>query len=225
MIFAGICAGGSGTRIGGEIPKQYLLLKGKPIISYSVEAFLKCEKIGKILIAVSRDRIDYCKALFPNEKIQVIEGGETRNQTMAILAKKALEIGTESDILITHDAARPFVTERAIKESAEGAKEYGGTTAAVPASDTVLQCEGGLLKFAPPREEMYLAQTPQAFKIGLFLSIWESLDEKEKNSATDLCGIFSKRNAPVKITEGDRCCFKITYKEDLERAEQYLNNM
>lgn len=225
MIFAGICAGGSGTRIGGEIPKQYLLLKGKPIISYSVEAFLNCEEIGKILVAVSRDRIDYCKALFPNQKIEVIEGGETRNDTMAILAKKALETGTESDILITHDAARPFVTERAIKNAAEGAKEYGGATAAVPASDTVLQCEGGLLKLAPPREEMFLAQTPQAFKIGLFLSIWESLDEKEKNSATDLCGIFSKRNAPVKITEGDRCSFKITYKEDLERAEQYLNNM
>lgn len=225
MIFAGICAGGSGTRIGGEIPKQYLLLKGKPIISYSVEAFLKCEEVGKILIAVSRDRIDYCKALFPNQKIEVIEGGETRNDTMAILVKKALETGTKSDILITHDAARPFVTEKAIKNAAEGAKEYGGATAAVPASDTVLQCKGGLLKLAPPREEMFLAQTPQAFKIGLFLSIWESLDEKEKNSATDLCGIFSKRNAPVKITEGDRCCFKITYKEDLERAEQFLKNM
>ncbi len=225
MIFAGICAGGSGTRIGGEIPKQFLLLKGKPIISYSVEAFLKCEETDKILIAVSRDRMEYCKALFPDKKIEVIEGGKTRNDTMAILAKKALEQGKPTDILITHDAARPFVTEKAIRLAVEGVREYGAATAATPASDTVLQCKGGLLEFAPPREEMYLAQTPQAFKIGLFLSIWNSLNEKEKKSATDLCGIFSKRNAPVKITEGDRCCFKITYKEDLERAENYLNNM
>lgn len=223
MIFGGICAGGSGTRIGGETPKQFLMLKNKPVICYSAETVLKWDKLDKLFIAVSKDYIDYCKTLFRDKRVEIIEGGETRNDTLVLLAKKSLETGSPEDILITHDAARPFVTADTIINTAEAAKEHGAASACIPASDTVLRCENGFLKSAPTRKEMYLAQTPQAFKIGLFLDIWNSLSEEEKAIATDICGIFGKRSAPVKMTEGSINCFKITYREDLERAEMFLS--
>ncbi|MCM1297994.1 MAG: 2-C-methyl-D-erythritol 4-phosphate cytidylyltransferase [Firmicutes bacterium] len=224
MIFGGICAGGNGTRLGGDTPKQFLMLKNKPVICYSAEAMLKFDRLDKLFIAVGKDKTDYCKKLFCDKRIEIIQGGETRNETMVLLAEKALKAGSQEDILITHDAARPFVDLDTIVSTAEAAEKYGAAAACIPASDTVLRCCDGFLREAPPREEMYLAQTPQAFRIGLFLSVWNRLSQKEKALATDICGIFDKRLVTVKITEGSINCFKITYKEDLERAEAMLKN-
>lgn len=225
MFFGGICAGGSGTRTGLAVPKQFLEINKKPIIAYSVEAMLKWDKISKVIVAVNGDYLDFCEKLFPNNRVKVIEGGKTRGDTVAILAEKALELGSEEDILITHDAARPFVSLETIKKSAEAAEKYGVSGAVVPASDTVLQIKEGFVFSAPGREEMFLAQTPQCFKLGLFFKVWDSLSEEEKVIVTDACGMFFRRGVTVKAVEGERECFKITYEEDLERAEEILKRM
>lgn len=218
MVFAGICAGGKGERFGADMPKQFLTLKGKPVICHSAEALLSCTKINRLFIAVHRDWISYCGDLF-RDRAEIIEAGETRAETVALLAKAALERGSENDILLTHDAARPFVTRRAVEECIEVCEKYGVSGTAVAASDTVLQCRSGEVVAAPPRGEMWLAQTPQCFKLGAFKEVWGRLSEEEKAQATDVCGMFFRAGIKVGVVEGDLCCFKITRKEDLERAE------
>ncbi|MBD5105278.1 MAG: 2-C-methyl-D-erythritol 4-phosphate cytidylyltransferase [Ruminococcaceae bacterium] len=229
MIFAGICAGGQGTRFktetNSETPKQFLLLDGKPIISYSVDSFLRCEEIEKVFVAVSEDYIDHCGGLFSDPRVKIVKGGNTRSETVALLVGECEKYsGTDSseDILATHDAARPFVTVKAIRRAVEAAKKYGASGTALNATDTVLQCQNGFVCAAPPRSEMYLAQTPQCFKIGLFNDVWNKLTDSEKAEATDVCGMFCRAGIKVRIVEGDRECFKITVREDMDRAEKYL---
>ena len=229
MIFGGICAGGQGTRFSSEarsdIPKQFLLLDGKPVISYSVETFLQCEEIERVFIAVSEEYTEHCEKLFSpyGEKVKIIRGGASRGDTVALLAEECERNGAdEGDILVTHDAARPFVTTEAIRRCVQAAKDCGVSGTALPASDTVLKCENGFVTAAPKRSEMYLAQTPQCFKIGGFNEVWGRLSEGEKELATDVCGMFFRAGVKVKLVEGDKECFKITFAEDLDRAEEML---
>ncbi|MCM1055648.1 MAG: 2-C-methyl-D-erythritol 4-phosphate cytidylyltransferase [Bacteroides sp.] len=225
MIFAGICAGGRGTRLKSETPKQFLLLGGKPIISYSAETFLSCGEIEKIFIAVSEEYVEHCKKLFTDPRIKVIKGGCDRSETVALLAEACEKYGkgaSQEDILVTHDAARPFVTAETIRRTVAAAESFGACGTALSSSDTVLQCENGFVAAAPPRSEMYLAQTPQTFKLGVFNNVWSRLDDSEKRSATDVCGMFFRAGVRVKIVEGDKKCFKITVREDMERAENLL---
>lgn len=217
MYFGGICAAGKGVRFGGDIPKQFLLLNGKPVIAYSVEEMLKCPQIEKIFVAVSEDYIDYCKGLFANNRIEIIRGGKNRSETVAVMAERALEEGGYDDVMITHDAARPLVSKETFMKCARAAEEYGASGAAVPATDTVLRCRDGFICDAPPREEMVLAQTPQCFKLGLFKEVWESVSEEEKQAATDVCGMFFRAGKKVRITAGEKSALKITVEEDLSR--------
>lgn len=228
MIFVGICAGGQGTRFKSkantDTPKQFLLLGGKPVISYSVEAFLRCKEIEKIFAAVSEEYISSTEKLFQDSRVKIIKGGTSRGETVELLARECEKYpgASENDILVTHDAARPFVTADVIRRSVEAARTYGASGTALPASDTVLECRDGFAAGAPPRSEMYLAQTPQCFKIGLFKDIWGKLSEAEKAAATDVCGMFCRAGAAVRIVEGDKDCFKITFWGDMERAEALL---
>lgn len=217
MYFGGICAAGKGTRFGGDTPKQFVILKGKPVIAYSVEEMLKCQQIEKIFVAVSHDYIDYCKKLFTDGRVEVTEGGASRSETVAAMAEKALSIGGYDDIMITHDAARPFVSAETFISCARAAEQYGASGTALPATDTVLQCREGFIYAAPPRSEMFLAQTPQCFKLGLFKEVWDSISDEEKEAATDACGMFFRAGKRVKIVEGEKSGVKITVEEDFNR--------
>ena len=222
MIFAGICAAGKGERFGGDMPKQFLTLKGKPVIAHSVEAFLRYGKCGRILVAVSAEWVEYCRGLFAHyNSISIVEGGADRGETVEKLVDAAYAAGgSDGDIIATHDAARPFVDVDVIGRCVEAAEEFGVSGTAVAARDTVLQCRDGFVTAAPPRSEMFLAQTPQCFKLGVFRKVWGGLSDMKKGLATDVCGMFCRAGVEVKITEGSEGCFKITTEEDLKRAEQ-----
>lgn len=221
MFFAGICAGGSGTRFGGTLPKQFIELNGKPVIAYSVEELLKWEELKRIFIAVSWEYADYCRELFPSPRITVIEGGALRSETVALLAEAAMKQpdATGEDVMLTHDAARPFVGLETMKRCANAAEKYGVSGTAIRAVDTVLRCKDGFVTEAPPREEMWLAQTPQCFKLGLFKEVWSTMTEQEKEAATDVCGMFFRKGFKVRIVEGEKKGGKITVREDLEKLK------
>ena len=222
MVFAGICAGGKGERFGGDVPKQFLQLKGKPVITHSVETFLQWDGAERIFIAVSAEWLERCRELFAHyNSITVIEGGADRGETVERLVKAAFAAGgSDGDIIATHDAARPFVTAEVIGRCVAAADKYGVSGTAVAASDTVLQCRDGVVVAAPARSEMFLAQTPQCFKLGLFRKIWGELSDDEKAAATDVCGMFYRAGVDVRIVEGESRCFKITTEDDLRRAEK-----
>lgn len=222
MIFAGICAGGKGERFGGDMPKQFLQLKGKPVIMHSVEAFLQWGRAERIFVAVSAEWLEHCRELFAQyDSVDVIVGGADRGETVEKLAEAAFAAGgSDSDMIATHDAARPFVTAEVIERCVSAAREYGVSGSAVPAADTVLQCRDGVVVAAPVRSEMFLAQTPQCFRLGLFRKVWGELSDSEKAAATDVCGMFYRAGVSVRIVEGTSKCFKITTEEDMKRAEQ-----
>ena len=222
MIFAGICAGGKGERFGGDMPKQFLQLKGKPVIMHSVEVFLQWGRAERIFVAVSAEWLEHCRELFAQyDSVDVILGGADRGETVEKLAEAAFAAGgSDGDMIATHDAARPFVTAEVIERCVNAARECGVSGSAVPAADTVLQCRDGVVMAAPVRSEMFLAQTPQCFRLGLFRKVWGELSDSEKAAATDVCGMFYRAGVDVRIVEGTSKCFKITTAEDMKRAEQ-----
>lgn len=221
MVFAGICAGGKGERFGGNVPKQFLPLKGRPVIMHSVERFLQYGRCDRIFVAVSVEWVEHCRELFADyDGITVIVGGGDRGKTVERLVEAAYaKGGSDGDVIATHDAARPFVGVEVIERCVAAAEEYGVSGAVVPARDTVLQCRDGLVTAAPDRSEMVLAQTPQCFRMGEFRRVWSGLSGEERERCTDVCGMFYRAGVRVRVVEGAEECFKITAAEDLRRAE------
>ncbi len=230
MIFAGIAAGGIGSRMGFDIPKQFIKLKGKPIIIWTVEKFLADSRIEKIYLGVHSERIGYTESLVneyieQKERICIIKGGKDRNSTvLRIIEKISEDYGINpDDIILTHDAVRPFVTDKIINGNIQTALSGKPCTTAVKATDTILYSENGTeTEKTLDRNCLYHAQTPQSFNIKTFIDAYSRLTEKQKSSLTDACGVFNGAGIPVSIVEGDVSNIKITTPYDLKIAEALI---
>ena len=227
-IFAAILAGGVGTRMqSAEKPKQFLEVGGKPIIIHTIEKFISIENFTKILVLTPADWVDYTRDLIEKYlgtegKVLVLAGGEDRNETlMCALAYIEEHYKVDADtILVTHDAVRPFVTERIIRENMEAAGLYGACGTAIPATDTIVQSrDGKYMNSIPDRSCMYQQQTPQSFRVTLLKETYALLNEEERKSLTDACKILVLKGVPVYMVMGDSCNIKITYPEDLLLSE------
>lgn len=227
-IFAAILAGGVGTRMqSAEKPKQFLEVGGKPIIIHTIEKFISIENFTKILVLTPEDWVDYTRDLIENymgtdSGVLVLPGGSDRNETlMCALAYIEEHYKVDADtILVTHDAVRPFVTERIIRENMEAAGLYGACGTAIPATDTIVQSrDGKYMHSIPDRSCMYQQQTPQSFRVTLLKETYALLNEEERKSLTDACKILVLKGVPVYMVMGDPCNIKITYPEDLLLSE------
>ncbi len=226
MIYAVIAAGGIGSRMGSETPKQYIGIGGKAIICHTVEKFSRNERIDKIIILCPEEWVSYTKELIADNKTVVISGGETRNETL-MKAIDYIEItdGLNSNtILITHDAVRPFVTDKIINDNIDAVLMYGATGTAIKAVDTIFETENGeVITSVPDRSKLYQAQTPQCFGAIELRELYNSLTPGEKEILTDACKIFTIKGYDVHIVKGDVSNIKITYPYDLIVAEAILN--
>ena len=227
-IFAAILAGGVGTRMqSAEKPKQFLEVGGKPIIIHTIEKFISIENFTRILVLTPEDWVDYTRDLIENymgtdSGVLVLPGGADRNETlMCALAYIEEHYKVDADtILVTHDAVRPFVTERIIRENMEAAGLYGACGTAIPATDTIVQSrDGKYMHSIPDRSCMYQQQTPQSFRVTLLKETYALLNEEERKSLTDACKILVLKGVPVYMVMGDSCNIKITYPEDLLLSE------
>ena len=227
MVIAGIVAGGSGRRMGGDIPKQFYELNGKPVIIYTTEVFLKHEKTDRIIIGINPDWADYTKALikkyFPdNDNIFITDGGADRNETimnMISFAKNVLSCD-DRDIILTHDAVRPFVSSDIISESIAVMDECEICTAAIPETDTVIESEDGKTALAfPDRSRIFRVQTPQTFRLGTFADVYGSLSEQERAAAKDVCRLYKSKGYSVILINGDPSNIKLTYPQDYRFAQ------
>ena len=229
MVYAGIVAGGSGLRMGADKPKQFLEVKGKPIIIHTLLRFLSVDGIDRVIVAVNPDWLGEMQELIERfipqpvkQRITLIKGGADRNASVmniveAIRKSTAL---SDEDILLTHDGVRPFVSTETIKENISAAAEFGACTTAVPATDTLLYSEDGItVTDTPERSKLFCAQTPQSFKITALLEAYSSLDDSQKQNLTDVCGIFSAAGKDVRIVKGSPENIKITSPLDLRLAE------
>ncbi len=221
MNYAVVLAGGIGKRMGGNVPKQFMEIDGTPIIVKTLEKFSACDEIdGIVVVSVDVDTVKKLAVNFGIRKIKaIVPGGKTRRESSFIGCKAVRELGgADGDIVLIHDAARPFVTEKIILENIEAAKECGACETAVPVNDTVIRGEGGFLGEIVPREGLLRVQTPQSFKLGLILAAHETaenLSAEEKENITDDASVAAFAGNKVKIVAGNNKNIKITTSDDL----------
>lgn len=231
MIFAAILAGGVGSRMGGtDTPKQFLNLGDKPVIIHTVEKFVINSSIDKIIILTPQNYINHTVNLIEEyiadySDIVVIEGGDTRNDTLVRSINHIFDnydVDSES-IILTHDSVRPFVTHRIIEDNIKAVKKFGACDTVVSATDTIVKSfNGEIIDNIPIRDYYYQGQTPQSFKIEKLLKLINNLTDDEKEILTDACKIFTLQNEDVHLVEGEVTNIKITYPYDLKLANTIL---
>lgn len=219
-VTAIIAAGGIGARFGGARPKQLLTLGGRPILQRSVEAFLRSPRIDAVVVALP-DALaaappPYLASSAP--PLTVVAGGARRQDSVA-RAFAAVPAGT--DVVIIHDAARPLVPERLIGDTIDAAATHGAAIAALSATDTVKRgTANGTITGTLPRGEIFLAQTPQAFRTGVLRAALDAAGDGVE--ATDEAVLVERAGYTVRLVEGDPRNLKITTADDLEVAGRLL---
>ena len=230
-VYGVILAGGIGTRMGNiEKPKQFMEIGGKPIIIHTIEKFVMNAKFCEILVLSPKQWIKHTEDLVRkyisiDERIKVIEGGATRNDTImnAIAYIEQKNDLDDNTIIVTHDSVRPFVTHSILEENIKYAEEYGACDTVVPATDTIVESmDHQFISSIPPRTNMYQGQTPQSFKAKHLKEIFDSLSDEEKAILTDACKILVLKGEKVHLVEGEESNIKITYPHDMRVAEALL---
>lgn len=230
-IYGVVLAGGKGTRMGNvEKPKQFMEIGNKPIIVHTIEKFVANVQFEKVLVLSPKQWIkhtqDLVRKYIPNhERVVVIEGGTTRNETIMNAISYIEKEGrlNEETIIVTHDSVRPFVTHRILEENIRYAQEFGACDTVIPATDTIVESrEHQLITSIPDRSTMYQGQTPQSFKALHLRELYNSLSATEKEILTDACKILVIKGEQVHLVDGEESNIKITYPYDMRVAEALL---
>jgi 2-C-methyl-D-erythritol 4-phosphate cytidylyltransferase/2-C-methyl-D-erythritol 2,4-cyclodiphosphate synthase len=220
-VTAVIAAGGRSARFGGSVPKQLLSLGGRPILQRSVDAFLSSERITDIVVAVTPELAAKPPFYLASrlKGIEIVEGGDRRQDSVT---RAFGRVSDAADVVVIHDAARPLVSADLIARVVDSALQNGAAIAALPATDTVKRgSTDGVVVGTLPRHDIYLAQTPQAFRVGVLreaLAIGNAAVE-----ATDEATLAERAGHPVRLVTGDPRNLKITTVEDLAMAERLLS--
>ena len=222
MISAIILAGGKGTRMGANISKQYIKLKGKPILYYTIKRFSESKDIDKIILVLPKDEIDYCK-----EKVLdkyslhvdlIVEGGKERQDSVM----NALNELIDEEVVLIHDGARPFVSQRIIDEGIKYARLYGASAPGVMPKDTIkIKGDNNFALSTPDRNTLVAIQTPQVFKFGIIKECHKKVKEEDIKVTDDTMVVETYGNK-VYLYEGDYTNIKVTTPEDLILAEKLI---
>lgn len=230
MAAAGIVlAGGKGSRMQSEVPKQYMLLDGKPLLYYSLQAFEESD-VERVVLVTAEGEEDYCRKelveRFGFTKVAAIVagGGERYASVWNGLHFLHSEEDTPEYVLI-HDGARPMVTAELINRVLAQTESYGACVAGMPVKDTIqMTDEHGVITLTPKRESLWIAQTPQAFEFLLVYEAYEQVMKEEQIQVTDdamVVGLY--RDVPIQMVRGSYTNIKVTSPEDLVFAELLLN--
>jgi 2-C-methyl-D-erythritol 4-phosphate cytidylyltransferase len=228
-ITAILPAAGLGTRMGAETPKQFLELDGTSILVHSVRKLASCELVTEIIVATRGEEVARLADRLREEKlrqpVRVVKGGDTRQESVAAALKQVAE-GTE--IVLVHDAVRPFVTREQIARVIEEARSCGAAILGIPAMDTVKEVKRtslpedvALITMTIPRERVVLAQTPQAFRTKILQEAFARA-EADGVSASDEAGLVERLGQEVHVVLGSERNIKITKPADMELANFYL---
>ena len=224
-----VLAGGSGRRIGGDLPKQFLLVCGRRIIEYSIDAFEKNAGIDEIAVVVNKDFIslmEEIKAANSWSKLKHVLNGGNERYDSSISAIRAYE---DVDCnMIFHDAVRPMVSQRIIADVVAALKNYNAVAVSVPSTDTIVEVDelGKFIGRIPKRSMLRCQQTPQAFRREIIARAYELALADPNFVATDDCGVVSRYlpDEKIFIVDGDDSNIKITYRKDLKIMELLVGN-
>ncbi len=231
-VYAAILAGGSGTRMGNpDKPKQFWMMADRPVIVHTIEKFCMVDDFADIIVLPPAGWINQTNDIVKrylsqySDRISVVAGGAERNDTiMNAIAHIEDTVGLEEDdIIVTHDAVRPFVSYRIIKDNIEAARKYGACDTVIPATDTIVQSvDATVISDIPKRSEFYQGQTPQSFNALRLKALFEELAEDTKAVLTDACKILVLKGEPVALVQGDVSNMKLTYTNDMRIARAMI---
>jgi 2-C-methyl-D-erythritol 4-phosphate cytidylyltransferase len=215
-----ILAGGTGERMNETTPKQFLELDGKPVIIHTLGHFEKSILISSIVVVCHEDYMEGLDELIKQNNIKkacrIVRGGKTRQES-AFIGIKNCPPGTE--IVLIHDAVRPFVDESIIRDTLSAAEEAGAAGAAINVSDTIIIKKGDFIEKIPDRGILKRIQTPQGFRYKAILKAHQWALENGITDSTDDCGLVLAMGGPVKLVKGSTRNMKITDQADLFLAE------
>lgn len=220
-----ILAGGSGRRMGGALPKQFLKVNNRTILEYTIDNFERAECIDEIAIVTHPDYVAEMQQIIasnPWKKVaKVLLGGKERTDS-TLSALRAYT--TDDDRLLIHDGVRPLVSQSIITNVCSALADFDAVNLAIPAVDTIIEVKDGVMVAAPRRDLLRQVQTPQGFKRETLAKAYELALADPDFMATDDCGVVFKYHpaTPIKIVEGETSNIKITYKEDLDFLEKHL---
>lgn len=216
--YAIIVAGGSGARMKSTVPKQFLLLQGKPVLMHTIQAFINSSYKPEVILVMNQDYLtrwqELCNEYQFDTPITVVAGGATRFQSV----KNGLERVSPSSLVAVHDAVRPLVSAQLITSAFDQAKEYGTAVPAILSKDSIRQGSRQASR-ALNRDEIFLVQTPQTFKSDILKNAYQQPDA----DFTDDASVVERSGESIRIIDGDPLNIKITFPEDLALAQVFLN--
>lgn len=224
-VCAIVPAGGSGTRMGGTVPKQFQSLNGKPILYHTIKTLQNCETISEIILVVPEKEYETANTDWLG-KLEIVKkvviGGEKRQDSVY---NGFCEVSQDSEIVLVHDGVRPFLSQKMIADSIDAAREYGAAITAIPVHDTIKRVDtSGLVSQTIDREGLWRVQTPQAFRYSLLLDAFNKA-KSENFYGTDEGALIEHLGEPVKIVEGLEQNIKITRPEDLELSKAFISKL
>ncbi|MBA7481622.1 2-C-methyl-D-erythritol 4-phosphate cytidylyltransferase [subsurface metagenome] len=218
-----IVAGGQGTRMGTDIPKQLLKLGGITILERTIKPFVTCTEIVQIVIVAAENIIDHIKtiisgSLSDDKLISVVTGGPERQDSVL---NGIYALDEDIGIVVIHDAVRPFITDGLVTECLRTAETFGAVSVMRPLSETVKVVKDGVVVETPDRSTLRITQTPQAFRKELIIEAHKKAKE-DGFTGTDDCMLVEHLGHPVHVIEGSDMNIKITTRADLKIAEAIL---
>ena len=222
MISAIVLAGGRGKRMNYHKSKQFIEIKGKPVLVYTLEKFIYNKSIDEVILVLPEDEVDYCKKevlqRYSLKVDRIVIGGKERQDSVF----NALEAMEKADIVLIHDGARPFINEKIIEEGIKYANIYGAAAPGVTPKDTIkIKNEDNISVDTPDRNTLVAVQTPQCFKYDEINQCHRKI--KEENAiVTDDTSVVERYGHKVYLYEGDYTNIKITTPEDLILAERLI---
>ena len=229
-IAAILPAAGMGTRMGAETPKQFLELNGTPIVILSLRRIASCPLVTDLIVATRADEVQRLEERIAKEKfkqpVRVVKGGDSRQDSVAAALR---EVPSDTEIVLVHDAVRPFVTVEQITRVIEEARRCQAAILGIPAMDTVKEVKRAslpedvaLITGTIPRERLVMAQTPQAFATMLLKEAFARA-LADGVSASDEAGLVERLGHDVHVVLGSERNMKITKPADMELARFYLD--
>jgi len=224
-VYSVILASGSGKRFDQNKPKQFAKIAGKTVLEHTLDVFENSSLIHEIILVINPHYRDLAEAVLADshyKKIKkVLNGGQTRRESSFIGVGS---IGEDSAKVLIHDAVRPFVPERVIKDCVDALDKYSAAGVAIKSADTIIRVnDRNIIEAIPERKYMMRIQTPQAFRAGVIKKAHELAAQDESTEFTDDCGLVVKYNlAEVYVVEGEEANIKITYPQDICLAENLL---
>lgn len=223
---AAILAAGSSERLDSDTPKQLLEIGGKPVLEHSLVVFESVEEVDEIIVVTRADLRaavdDLVGSVRSSKETRVVLGGKTRIDS----TRAALDALAELDDakLLLHDAARPFVDSRMVRECLEALDEVGAVGVAIGSADTIFEVDDHRIQAVPDRTRLRRAQTPQGFRLSVLRRAYAAASADPAFAATDDCGVVAhyQPEVEIRVVEGSEANIKITHPIDLFLADRIV---